>query len=93
MTLLDDFSEDTEEQVVQIRSMLQQLEASIDSSDSPTLAYRDSIARIPRVTTTFNKAKRHAVGVLDSLLVELAKSKTIVRDAQNILNGLSNAEL
>ncbi|CAG1021422.1 hypothetical protein MTYM_00996 [Methylococcales bacterium] len=92
MTLLDDFSGDTKEQIVQVRSMLQQLETVIDSSDSPLQAFRNSIARIPRVTTTFNKSKRHAVGALDSLLVELARSKATVRDAQSVLNGFDGTE-
>lgn len=88
MTLLDDFSGDRDEQIVQVRTMLQQLEVSIDSSDSPLQSFRNSIARLPRVTTAFNRAKRHAVGALDSLLVELARSKAAVRDAQSVLNGL-----
>lgn len=55
------------EQVLKVLSQLDSFAEAITSAQSQTREYRATLSKLPRMTVTFNRARRRALGVLDAL--------------------------
>lgn len=51
-----------------------------------TTGVKDSIQKLPRMTTRFNHAKRHVIETLDNLLEEYRKEENLTLEAQRIFS-------
>lgn len=60
------------EQVLQVLTQLDQFTNSINDARSQMIVFRGTVARLPRMTVPFNKAKRRALDVLAALVVTLS---------------------
>ena len=79
-----DFDEDNEDVETALASM-QQYRGAIETSSESLLEFRQSISSLPRMTTTFNQARRRAVAIMDDLLVQLRTASSQAEDIENLL--------
>ncbi len=64
------------------------LRNTLMTSKQSTVEFRESIASLPRMTTTLNKAKRGAVSTIDKLLIELANSESLLTESEKVIYDL-----
>jgi hypothetical protein len=50
--------------------------------------FRESVATLPRMTTTLNRAKRGAVNALDRLLTELTNGEQLLTESEKVILSL-----
>ena len=50
--------------------------------------FRNSIAKLPRMTTTFNRARRRGVAIMDDLLVQLRAGANQVSDVEKLFERM-----
>ncbi|MDR5860421.1 DUF4062 domain-containing protein [Halomonas eurihalina] len=67
---------------------LQTLHSKIATSKQTTVEFRESIAGLPRMTTTLNKAKRISVDAIDRLLEELTNSDQLLTESEKVVIDL-----
>lgn len=65
------------------------IEAAIDSKGGLT-QFRDTVKGLPRITTQFNKAKKHVTRSLDSVIKEVDATSKV---AQNIIDSITEIRL
>lgn len=83
---LENDTEDVQEgldAVITVRSTLA-------TSRQSTAEFRETIASLPRMTTTLNKAKRGAVDAIDRLLIELTNSESLLTESEKVIRDLLN---
>lgn len=66
------------------------LRSTLATSRQSVAEFRATIAGLPRMTTTLNKAKRGAVEVIDRLLVELTNSESLLTESEKVIRDLLN---
>ncbi len=66
------------------------LRSTLATSKQSTAEFRETIASLPRMTTTLNKAKRGAVDAIDRLLIELTNSESLLAESEKVIRDLLN---
>lgn len=79
-----DFNEDKED-VQTASTNMQEYRRAIETSSQSLTEFRESISGLPRMTTTFNQARRRAVAIMDDLLAQLRTAASQVMDIENLL--------
>ncbi|MDY6839692.1 MAG: hypothetical protein SWH78_17170 [Thermodesulfobacteriota bacterium] len=64
------------------------LRSTLATSKQSTAEFRESIASLPRMTTTLNKAKRGAVDAIDRLLIEFTNSQSLLSESEKVIRDL-----
>ena len=64
--------------------------STLATSKQSTAEFRETIASLPRMTTTLNKAKRGAVDAIDRLLIELTNSESLLTESEKVIRDLLN---
>jgi len=93
--ILPDFSArdgETAKQVQGAISTAASLRCTMDEAGQSLAGFRQAIANHPRMTTQYNRAKRHALAVLDRLLTEMKSGSDRLLECQKSL-GAIRAEL
>ena len=85
-----DFDEDTKD-VKSALAQIQEYRTAIDTSSSSLVEFRQSISGLPRMTTTFNRARRRAVAIMDDLLAQLRIASSQSEDVEQLLMRLLNS--
>lgn len=67
---------------------IQAYTSAIASSADSLSAFRDTIFRLPRMTTAFNRARKRAVAVMDDLLKQLRIAESQSQDVETLLARL-----
>ncbi len=94
-TMLPEFSSEDKEAAQQLDDAIQmaaELRASMDEAGQSLAEFREAIAAHPRMTTQYNRAKRHALKILDRLLAEMKSGSDRLAECQKLL-GAMRAEL
>ena len=86
--LLIDMQDVNWEQIEDALSVLDVFKANNTKVQASTNGVKDSIKRIPRMTTRFNHAKRHVTETLDNLLEEYRKEENLTLEAQKIFSDI-----
>jgi ferritin-like protein len=74
--------------IAEIRASMQSYTVSISTSVDELSKFRDTIFRLPRTTTAFNRARKRAVAVIDDLLNQLRIAASQPLDVQTLLARL-----
>ncbi len=69
-------------------SAVRELQRTIAASKESIAGYLESVASLPRMTTTLNKAKRGAVGALNRFLAELTNSEQLSAESEKVIRDL-----
>jgi hypothetical protein len=72
---------------------MKQYRNAIDSSTESLAEFRESISGLPKMTTTFNQARRRAVAIMDDLLNQLRISSSQAQDIEILLLRILNADV
>lgn len=89
--MLPDFSSEDEETAQQIDDAIQTaagLRGSMDEAAESLAGFRQAIAAHPRLTTQYNRAKRHALKILDRLLAEMKSGSDRLAECQKLLGAM-----
>jgi hypothetical protein len=86
-TMSVDLDNDTDD-VQQGLDAVTTLRSTLATSKQSTAEFRSTIASLPRMTTTLNKAKRGATGAIDKLLAELTKSEVLLTESEKVIREL-----
>ena len=86
-TMSVDLDTDTDD-VQQGLDAVTTLRSTLATSKQSTAEFRNTIASLPRMTTTLNKAKRGATGAIDKLLAELTKSDVLLTESEKVIREL-----
>lgn len=81
---LENDSDDVKQGLHAVRT----LRDTLATSKQSTIAFRESIAGLPRMTTTLNKAKRGTVEAIDRLLTELTNSDQLLIESEKVILDL-----
>jgi len=79
-----DFEEDADD-VKTALARMQEYRTAIETSSESLTVLRTSISTLPRMTTTFNRARRRAVAIVDDLLTQLRIATTQSTDVEQLL--------
>jgi hypothetical protein len=93
--MLPDFSAGDEGVAEQLDDAIQTaaaLRGAMDEAAQGLAGFRQAIAAHPRMTTQYNRAKRHALRILDALLGEMKSGSNRLAECQKVL-GATRAEL
>jgi len=93
--MLPDFSGGNEGTAKQLDEAVQtaaELRSVMDEAARSLAGFRQAIASHPRMTTQYNRAKRHALRILDTFLGEMKSGSNRIVECQKIL-GAMRAEL
>ncbi len=85
-----DFNE-PQEDIEYARSSMRRYEQAMTNSFSSLAGFRDSISKLPRMTSPFNRARKCAVAVMDDLLNQLQIAASQCQDVDAVLERLENA--
>jgi len=83
----DDDSE-TRSQLGSLLDVTRQLQSTFNNTYESLNSFRQTIAGLPRVTTSFNRAKRAAVDVLGAMMKEINTASTLTGEAEKGINAL-----
>lgn len=78
-----------------IRAALAQMEEyrnEITTLSEALAEFRAAVTGLPRMTTTFNRARRRATAIVDDLLVQLRTAGNQVKDVEQLLQRMVGAE-
>lgn len=93
--MLPDFSSENKETAQQLDDAIQTaagLRGAMDEAAQPLAEFRQAIAAHPRMTTKYNRAKRHTLKILDRFLAEMKSGSDRLAECQKLL-GAMRAEL
>jgi len=89
--MLPDFSSEDKEAAQQLDDAIQTaagLRGSMDEAARSLAEFRQTIAALPRMTTQYNRAKRHAVKILNRLLAEMKSGSDRLAECQKLLGAM-----
>lgn len=82
---------DTEENAAERRNeRLEEITSLLEvftNSKGPMLEFRETVARLPRLTSDLNRAKRRVVSVIDRLIDEFSNGQSLLRESEAIVQG------
>ncbi len=82
-----DFDEDADDIETVLKNM-QTYRTTVDNTSNNLVAFRQKIFNLPRMTTTFNQARRRAVAIMDDLVEQLRIASSQAGDIENLLERL-----
>lgn len=85
VTIYLDFNTSNTAGIEGILSTNVKLLSTITSAGNVTKSFRNMIAKLPRLTTDFNKAKRATLVGLDKLIDEIANMANMINEANNVI--------
>ncbi len=88
MIAKEDFDEGADDVDTALNSM-QEYRNAIDASSGNLGKLRQTISNLPRMTMTFNQARRRAVAIMDDLLDQLRIAASQAEDIENLLTRLA----
>jgi len=75
--------------LVQLQELIPKMETAVSSARE----FRDTNARLPRISTVFNRAKRGAIEAQDRLILEMDTALNLARETEKMIrNALSQGE-
>ena len=86
-----DFNEDPDD-ITNARENMQAYANAISSSANSLSEFRDTIFRLPRMTTAFNRSRKRAVAVMDDLLNQLRIAASQSHDVDALLARLETTD-
>jgi len=95
VAMLPDFSSGDAGAAKQLDDAIQTaagLRGVMDEAAQSLAGFRQAIAALPRMTTQYNRAKRHALSILDTYLGEMKSGSNRLVECQKVL-GAMRAEL
>lgn len=87
-TLLTDFDTDSTNQIENSLVTVKSIEESVRETRKALASFRQIIASLPRVTTRFNRSKRHCVSVLDDFAKEMEAGINLTGEVEKLMKGL-----
>lgn len=84
MLSVTDFDQSTKD-VKNTRDQIQEYRTTINTSSDSLTKLQQSISSLPKMTTTFNRARRRAVAVIDDLLAQLRIASSQSEDVEQLL--------
>jgi hypothetical protein len=66
-------------------TQLQELIPTMETSVTSARVFRDTNARLPRISTVFNRAKRRAVEAQDRLILEMDTALNLARETEKMI--------
>lgn len=87
-TITSSFGIDNSDDLQRTLDSIATLRSSITESQGTMKKFQISIEKMPRMTTTLNRARRNATAMLDELDNELNASERQTRDVENLLSEL-----
>lgn len=81
-TLILDFEPENSSDLARTADEALELKGVIAGVIGSVTGFRDTIAGLPRITTKFNKAKRHAVRAIDAMIGEFEKLRALASDVE-----------
>ncbi|MCA9035978.1 MAG: DUF4062 domain-containing protein [Planctomycetaceae bacterium] len=82
-----DLDEDADDVETALNNM-QEYRTAIDTSSSSLVEFRQTISKLPKMTTIFNQARRRAVAIMDDLLDQLRIASSQAGDIEKLLERL-----
>lgn len=79
-----DFNESPED-IAETQNVMQEFSNALISSQDSLSKFRDVIFKLPRMTTSFNRAKKRAVAILDDLLNQMKITENQSKDIEGLL--------
>jgi hypothetical protein len=64
---------------------IQNLKLSLGESKNAMTSFQSTIAKLPRLTTLFNRAKKNTLSVLDELDKEMTSALNLTSEAEKVL--------
>ncbi len=86
--LLNDFETKDRDQVKGAIEAVRNLRSVGIDAQKSTKGFRDTVQKIPRMTTQLNHAKRHLVEVLNKIIEEYEVEENIATEAEKIFNDI-----
>jgi len=84
--LYADFEGSSEGELISAREGAQSLKTSLVESMAGVTSFRNITDATPRLTTKFNRAKRHLVAVLDSLIIEMQSATNLTSEMEKVVD-------
>ncbi len=81
-TIYTDFNNASAKELISIQETTRTLRTSTTQSMSAIISFRDKVNSTPRITKTFNRAKRHTVDVLGLLIKEMTSAITLTLEVE-----------
>lgn len=83
-----DFGDEGAKQLADALNALRQFRSNLSEAKAHLFTFRQSVAGTPRMTTSYNHAKRKALETLRSLLSEYEVAEQLVREVEKSLEAL-----
>ena len=87
-TLLSDFEVEDKQSIEDAFKTIQTLKLSLRESQNAISSFRATIARLPRITTLFNRAKRNTLSVLEELDREMTTAMNLTSEVEKVLEKI-----
>ena len=87
-TLLNDFDEDSKEQVEAAYNVTRDIKFSLIGTKEAMIEFKNALHDQPRITTRFNRAKRNALDTLDEFIEEIISSEKMTDEVENLMFNL-----
>jgi hypothetical protein len=84
-TLLSDFQSEDKRSVEDALTTIKNLKLSLGSSQKEISSFRTIIATLPRLTTSFNRARRNTLYALEELDREMTSAMNLTSEAEKLL--------
>jgi hypothetical protein len=84
-TIYTDINDASVEELISVQETTQTLRTGIMQSMDAITSFKDTIDATPRITKTFNRAKRHTVDVLGHLIKEMTSSTTLTLEVEKAI--------
>ncbi len=84
-TLYTEFEKASTKELIDIQGNARTLRDNITQSLGSIISFRDQIKATPRVTKSFNRAKRHTVDVLELLIKEMTSANTLTLEVEKAI--------
>jgi hypothetical protein len=83
-------SEDLKRGLSQLADGIDQMAEMLESNTTSSLAFRDIVASLPRLTTSFNRARRRTVAIVESSIEEFRAAAATARAASQAIRSMLN---
>jgi hypothetical protein len=81
-----EFENSSEGELISAREGVQSLKASLIEPIKAITHFRNIIDNVPRLTTKFNRSKKHLVAVLNSLLNEMQSASNLTSEIEKVID-------
>ena len=85
LTISTDFNGTNEQDLTNLLNHITRMRTATETARESVNKFRDTIAITPRLTTTFVKARNHAVAAVDTLLSEMRTAINLTLDMEKVI--------